>query len=219
MRHEEYISINEATPPSHINTHIARGTGRGGGGVAAIFDSSLLIITKPTLNYTSFESLVFSLTHPTWKTLQPILFVTVYRAPGPYSELLSEFSESLSTLVLKTDKVIIVGDFNIHVDDDKNLSVAFNSILDYGGFRQGVNKPTHCYTRFEHQEKRYINVMYYYYYNHTLDLVLIYGIEIEQLLVEPHNPALSNHFFVTFEFFLLDYKPLVKSSCSTKYIC
>ena len=92
LRHEEYVSINEATPPSHINTHIPRGTGRGGG-VAAIFDSNVLINTKPKLNYTSFESLVFSLTHPTWKTLQPILFVTVYRAPGPYSEFLSEFSE------------------------------------------------------------------------------------------------------------------------------
>ena len=195
LRHEEYVSINEATPPSHINTHIARGTGRGGG-VAAIFDSGLLVSAKPRLNYTSFESLVFSLTHPTWKTVQPILFVTVYRAPGPYSEFLSEFSEFLSTLVLKTDKVIIVGDFNIHVDDDKNsLTVAFNSILDSVGFRQSVNKPTHCY-------------------NHTLDLVLTYGIEIEQLLVEPHNPALSDHFLVTFEVLLIDYKPLVKSSCS-----
>jgi len=45
MSHEEYVSLNESIYPSHINTHIPRGTGRGGG-VAAIFDSSLLINPK-----------------------------------------------------------------------------------------------------------------------------------------------------------------------------
>ena len=66
-----------------------------------------------------------------WKTVQPILFVIVYRAPGPYSEFLAEFSEFLTSLVLKTDKVIIVGDFNIHVDvDNDSLSSAFISLLD-----------------------------------------------------------------------------------------
>jgi hypothetical protein len=159
----EYVSLNESTPPSHINTHIPRGTGRGGG-VAAIFDSSLLISSKPKLNYNSFESLVLSLSHPSWKSLQPILFVIVYRAPGPYSEFLSEFAEFLSTLVLKTDKVIIVGDFNIHVDvENDSFSTAFISLLDSIGFSQSVHEPTHCF-------------------NHTLDLVLVYGIEIEHLV-------------------------------------
>ena len=50
----------------------------------------------------------------------------MYRPPGPYSEFLSEFSEFLSNLVLSTDKVIIVGDFNIHVDvDNDSLSTVF----------------------------------------------------------------------------------------------
>ena len=44
------------------------------------------------------------------------MFVVVYCPPGPYSEFLSEFSEFLSQLVLSTDKVIVVGYFNIHVD-------------------------------------------------------------------------------------------------------
>jgi len=102
LSHEEYVFLNESTPPSHIKTHIPRGTGRGGG-VAAIFDSSLLINPKPKLNYNSFESLVLSLSHPIWKTLQAILFVILYRPPGPYSEFISEFSEFISSLVLKTD--------------------------------------------------------------------------------------------------------------------
>ena len=60
---EEYVSLNEAPPFSHNNTHIPRGNGRGGG-VAAIFNSRLLITPKPKLNYNSFESLVLTLSHP-----------------------------------------------------------------------------------------------------------------------------------------------------------
>ncbi len=84
----------------------------------------------------------------------------MYCPPGPYSEFLSEFSEVLSNLVLKTDKVIIVGNFNIHVDvDNDSLGSAFISLLDSICFSQCVHKPTH-------------------HFNHTLDLVLTYGIEI-----------------------------------------
>jgi len=61
----------------------------------------------------------------------------VYRAPGPYYEFLSEFSEFLSSLVLNTDKVIIVGDFNIHVDiENDSLSITIISLLDFIGFCQ-----------------------------------------------------------------------------------
>ena len=54
-----------------------------------------------------------------------------------------------------------------------------------------MNEPTHCY-------------------NHTFDLVLTYGIEVEHLIVFPHNPSLSDHYLITFEFLLLDYTPLGK---------
>ena len=99
------VSLNESTPPSHVNSHVPREFGRGGG-VAAIFNSSLLINPKPKLSYHSFESLVLSLPHQSKKCQQPILFAVVYRAPGAYSEFLTEFPEFLSNLVLKTDKFI-----------------------------------------------------------------------------------------------------------------
>ena len=54
--------------------------------------------------------------------LKPFLFVIVYCAPGPYCEFLPEFSEFLRRLVVSIDKVIVVDDFNIHVDVDSDAS-------------------------------------------------------------------------------------------------
>jgi len=52
----------------------------------------------------------------TRKTPELLLFIVFYPPPGPCTELLSDFFYFLFELVLITDKVIIVGDFNIHVD-------------------------------------------------------------------------------------------------------
>ena len=79
------------------------------------------------------------------------------------------------------------------MDDDSNsLSTAFNSLLDSIGFSQNVHEAMHRF-------------------NHTLDLVLEYGIKIEDLIVFPQNPLLSDHFLMTFEFLLPDHKKLNKS--------
>jgi len=60
----------------------------------------------------------------------------------------------ISELVLAADKVLIVGDFNIHVDNEKDaLGSACIDILNSIGVRQHVSGPTH-------------------YRNHTLDLIL-----------------------------------------------
>ncbi|KAM4565025.1 uncharacterized protein V3H82_014125 [Fundulus diaphanus] len=183
---EDYVSINESTPSNYSNFHIPRSVGRGGG-VATIFQSDLLISPRPINNYSSFEHLTLSFPHPNCKAIKPLLFVVLYRPPGPYTQFLDQLSDFLSDLVINTNKVIIVGDFNIHVDTEcDNLSVAFKTILDSIGFAQNVHKPTHSWL-------------------HTLDLVLTYGIDCEELTVFPHNPVLSDHFLITFEFNLTEF--------------
>lgn len=58
-------------PPSHINSNVA---------------------PVKEAGYSSFESLVLSLSHPTYRAGHPV--AVLYRPPGPqYSEFLSEFSE------------------------------------------------------------------------------------------------------------------------------
>lgn len=71
------------------------------------------------------------------------------------------------------DKVVFV-----HMDDENDalLRSAFSNILDSVGFTQKVSGPTHCH-------------------NHTLDLVLTSGIEVDvDVFIAPHNPFLSKLF-------------------------
>ncbi|KAJ0037001.1 hypothetical protein NQD34_005678 [Periophthalmus magnuspinnatus] len=187
-----------------MNFQSARSTG-GGGGVAVISHSSLILSPKPNYTYLSFESLALSITCPNWKNQKAVIFIIIYRPPGPYADFLTEFSDFISSLVLNWERIVIVGDFNIHVDNGSDcLSNAFGALLDGIGFTQSVNKPTHCH-------------------NHTLDLVLTYGIEINDLIVLPQNPILSDHFLITFHFILKDYpapqkKTIMKRTLSDKSV-
>ncbi len=93
----------------------------------------------------------------------PVMFVlaTVYSPPGHHTPyFIKEFSDSLSESVLAADKVLIVGDFNIHVDNEKDaLESAFIEILNSVRVLQHVSGPTN-------------------FLNHTLDLRLSHGIDI-----------------------------------------
>ncbi len=63
------------------------------------------------------------------------------------------------------------------VDDDVHGVGAQWDVICADG-EGGVHKPTHPF-------------------NHTLDLVLTYGIEIDHLIVFPHNPLLCDHYMIT----------------------
>ena len=120
--------------------------------------------------------------HPDKTAVQLLTLVIVYRPPGPYTTFLSEFADFLANLVINTDKILIVGDFNIHMDNkNDSLRSGFLSITDSIGFSQLVDLPTHCC-------------------NHTLDLVFTYGTEVSHLATMPHNPLLSDHYSITFNF-------------------
>ncbi len=50
--------------------------------------------------------------------------------PGHHTDFIKEFGDFISELVLVADKVLIIGDFNIHVDNEKDaLGSAFIDIL------------------------------------------------------------------------------------------
>ena len=188
IKPNDYVGLNEATPSGYVSYQTPRSTGKGGG-VAVISDSHLSLNPKAYSEFCSFEHLALSIRCPNWKNLKVVLFVIVYRPPGPYTEFLSEFPDFLSKLVLDSERIIIVGDFNIHVDNSNDsLNKAFADLLDGIGFTQSVNKPTHVH-------------------NHTLDLVLSYGIQINMIDVVPQNPILTDHYLIIFDFILVDVPP------------
>ena len=181
LKQNDYVRLNEATPPNYVNFQSARASGRGGG-VAAIAHSSLSLKPKTNVKFSSFESQIMSITCPNWKNEKAVCLIIIYRPPGPYSNFLTEFSEFLSDTVLNFNKILIVGDFNIHVDNSCDpLAKLFLALTENMGFTQIVDKPTHVH-------------------KHTLDLVLTYGLEISDLKILPQNTILSDHFLITFQF-------------------
>ncbi len=110
----------------------------------------------------------------------PVMFVlaTLYRPPGHHTDFIKEFADFLSELILAADKDLIVGNFNIHVDNEKDaLGSAFIGILNSIGVRQHVSGPTHCQ-------------------NHTLDLIRSHGIDVSGVKILQQSNDISDHYLV-----------------------
>ncbi len=81
-------------------------------------------------------------------------------------------------LVLAADKVLIVGDFNIHADNEKDsLGSASIDILNSIGVKQHVSGPTHCR-------------------NYTLDLILSHGIDVSCVEILQQSDDILDHYLV-----------------------
>ena len=86
-----------------------------------------------------------------------LYFNLIYRPPGPPGPFLPDFTEFLS-LVIKLDKVLIIGDFNFHIDNaTSEFASEFLDITESFNFIQYVSEPP-------------------YRTGHTLDLVFSYGL-------------------------------------------
>ncbi len=98
--------------------------------------------------------------------------------------------------MLAADKVLIVGDVNTHVDHEKDaLGSAFLDILNSIGVRQHVSGPTHCW-------------------NHTLDLIMSHGIDVNGVEVLQQSDDISDHYLVLCK---LHIAKAVNSTPSYKY--
>ncbi len=182
LKPNEYITLNESTPQDYSYKNEPRPKGKGGD-VATIYSNILSISQKTGFKYNSFEVMVLRITlsrETRVSDKSPVMFVlaNVYRPPGHHTDFIKEFADFLSELVLAADKVLIVGDFNIHVDNEKDaLGSAFIDILNSIGVRQHVSGPTHCR-------------------NHTLDLILSHGIDVSGVEILQQSDDVSDHYLV-----------------------
>ncbi len=130
--------------------------------------------------FNSFEILLINVTLSDMqkKSVLSIALATVYRPPGPYTDFLKEFADFLSDLLVNVDKVLIVGDFNIHVDNTNDaLGLAFTDLINSFGVKQNITGPTHRF-------------------NHTLDLIISHGIDLNDIGIVPQSDDVTDHFLV-----------------------
>ena len=175
LQAKDKVIIGQLVPDNYA-IQLSTREGRSGGGIAVIHKKDIKVKKLVCSNNASFESLevLFSLKS---KLLR---LVGIYRPPAsrknkaPLSQFYEEFSSSLESWTFDAGFLMIVGDFNIHVDNPRD-SKACHEILQSMGMVQLVDGPTHSR-------------------GHTLDLVILR--EKEKWLVpslEVRDHQLSDH--------------------------
>ena len=166
-------SFGELCPPQCSFFNAPRSSR--GGGIATIFKDSFKCKLLPIESFLSFEVQLFII-----HLSSPILCALVYRPPKLYENyFIEEFSDLVSLMAARSEKLLILGDINVHVCcPDKPLVKDFLNIIDSFNLQQSVSGPTH--------EK-----------GHTLDLVLSSGLNI--LNTDIFMIGVSDHSMIVFE--------------------
>ena len=139
LREDEVDEIlREVCPAGYVSLQKPR-VGRRGGGVAIICRDCIRIrLFHLDFAATSFEFMAASL------TINSTCFVLliIYRPPSSKpSQFIDEFASLLEVLVPAPGLLLIVGDFNIHVDDTlSSLSQSFTSLIGSFDLRQHVSE-------------------------------------------------------------------------------
>ncbi|KAL2086001.1 hypothetical protein ACEWY4_019321 [Coilia grayii] len=138
LKEEGAATLIEACPPNYKFYQSIRDNKRGGG-IAVIFSDKLSCNEINLGTFTSFEYLAIKV-----KTDHSLLLITLYRPPKSSPTFLSDFSTLVSAVLTNYDRIIITGDFNIHVNKsgDSNGKDLLNT-LDGFGLRQYVTEATH----------------------------------------------------------------------------
>ena len=152
--------------------------GRGGGGIGLLYRDCLRVNTVRSAEKKSIDyaELLVQLS-----TSCKLRIIIVYRTPSsenhrvPISNFLNEFSELMETVILSKELLLVLGDFNVHVDVPENKDAAkFLDLLESLGLEQHVTEPTHVL-------------------GHTLDLVTTRRTEIVLGSIPRSCRYLSDH--------------------------
>ncbi|KAJ0055115.1 hypothetical protein NL108_009851 [Boleophthalmus pectinirostris] len=170
------VTLNETTPPNYSYSYSSR-LNKKGGGTAIILSAKHNFKNIHFNQYPSFEHHSLALTNPS------ILLICIYRPPKHSSSFTADFSDLLSIAHSNYNRIIIVGDFNLHIDvKSDSLATDFLNLLNCMNFKQNVLQPTHNRGR-------------------ILDLVISYGLSVD--IASVVDVGFSDHacifFNITFE--------------------
>ncbi|KAJ8046931.1 Adhesion G-protein coupled receptor G6 [Holothuria leucospilota] len=153
---------------------------RTGGGTGLLFKDVFTLVDSNSEEKTSFEFSDWHLSYRNFRLRVIVVYRPPYSASHPvsFTTFLSEFSDLLENVVPSPHNLIILGDFNIHVDDQCDPStLRFTDLLDSFDLENKVSSPTHTS-------------------GHTLDLVISRSnsrIDVTSVLADHF---LSDHCFI-----------------------
>ena len=133
--------VKEMCPDNY--TFLGKSRDTRGGGVGLVVNNSIHIKhDKVNSQYDSFEhhSATLHFEH------KQVKLVTIYRSPSDNitSGFLEDFEEFLSEVIMFPDSILIVGDFNIHLNKPDQRNVCkFLDILESFDLKQHVQEATH----------------------------------------------------------------------------
>ncbi len=108
------VKLLNYVPPDYGCFSLPR-VGRWGGGLVIVFKKHFKCNLLPCNALSSFELLLFKL-----RGSLPVTFAVIYHPPKASGSFLTEFSEFLAHFILSSDRIILCGDFNIHVNDSSD---------------------------------------------------------------------------------------------------
>ena len=116
-----------------------------GGGVAIAYKKNLKFTRRNIKAYKSFELIECAMKSPSGDYLR---FCCIYRSCtaklSNVPDFCRDFDDYLESLMQLPGKVIIAGDFNIHVEDTTDPDTRkFTQVLNNYGLQQHVHSPTH----------------------------------------------------------------------------
>ena len=175
----DFVVIDQLTLPGYSFLSVPRISNNNdtyGGGIGVLFKNDMkLQIFDTELSFDTFELACFT------NFSKDIYYYVIYRLPPSTenglktADFLDEFDTFVDFVNTLSTKAILVGDFNVHVDNPSRTDVShFLSTLDNTGFHQHLSGPMHKH-------------------GHTLDLIisrlednLIFNCEIASRLSDHH---------------------------------
>ena len=122
--------------------------GRKGGGIALVYCNNLKVRHLEDANWMSFEYAIWGLQHKGTK----MTIIAIYRPPystmnqATIQSFFEEFTDCMATKSNEYSNVIVLGDFNIHINNDQDADVnRFKDIMEAVGLQQHVSFSMHRY--------------------------------------------------------------------------
>ena len=166
-------------PPGYGVTYIPRTTGRGG--VAFVYKKCFKVLLQKNIQLKSMENIdiTCNCNSETYRVIVVYRPTSSSKYSPHFNALIKEFNNMLESCMLANGKLIVLGDFNIQMDDTTSTNASkFGDLLREYGLHQYVSGPTHNW-------------------GHMLDLVITRSpSDINN--ITPQDPLISDHELISF---------------------